>query len=79
MLIIYTHIHINIISYLQLNKIIISRLFKYIDNIPTITVLPPDNLMEGNSNDGSKFNRLMISDNTTEIIQSPIEIITVPS
>ena len=54
-------------------------MFKYIDNIPTITVLPPDNLMEGNSNDGSKFNRLMISDNTTEIIQSPIEIITVPS
>ena len=56
-----------------------SRWFKYIDDMSNINVSFPDNIMEGDRSDGTKFNRLMISDNTTEIIKSPIDIITVPS
>ena len=54
-----------------------SRLFKYIDNMPNVTESLPDNIMEGDSNDGSKFNKLRISKNTTEITKASIEVITI--
>ena len=53
-----------------------SRLFKYIDNMPNVTESLPDIIMEGDSSMGLS---LIISNNTTEIAKAPIEIITVSS
>ena len=39
----------------------------------------PDHIMEGDSESELEFEALLISDNSTEIINAPIEIITVPS
>ena len=56
-----------------------SRFFKYIDQMPNVTESLLDNIMEGDSNNGLEFGALFISNNTTEIINAPIEIITVSS
>ena len=56
-----------------------SRFFRYVDQCPSVTESLPDNVMEGDSNDGLEFEALFISNNSNEIINAPIEIITVSS
>ena len=56
-----------------------SRFFKYVDQCPDIPGSLPDHIMEGDSESELEFETLLISDNSTEIINAPIEIITVPS
>ena len=56
-----------------------SRFFKYVDQCPDIPGSLPDHIMEGDSESELEFEALLISDNSTEIINAPIEIITVPS
>ena len=56
-----------------------SRFFKYVDQCPDIPDSLPDHIMEGDSESELEFEALLISDNSTEIINAPIEIITVPS
>ena len=55
------------------------RFFKYVDQCPDIPGSLPDHIMEGDSESELEFETLLISDNSTEIINAPIEIITVPS
>ena len=52
-----------------------SRFFGYIDQCPNVT----ESLMEGDSNNGLEFEALFIANNSNEIINAPIEIITVLS
>ena len=47
--------------------------------IQTLLCNITNNIMDRDSSDGSELNRLMISYNATEIINAPIDIITVPS
>ena len=47
--------------------------------IQTLLINITNNIMDRDSSDGSELNRLMISYNATEIINAPIDIITVPS
>ena len=49
------------------------------DQCPNIPDSLPDHIMEGDSESELEFETLLISDNSTEIINAPIEIITVPS
>ena len=56
-----------------------SRFFKYVDQCPDTPDSLPDHIMEGDSESELEFEALLISDNSTEIINAPIEIITVPS
>ena len=56
-----------------------SRFFKYVDQCPNIPDSLPDHIMEGDSESELEFEALLISDDSTEIINAPIEIITVPS
>ena len=56
-----------------------SRFFKYVDRCPDIPGSLPDHIMEGDSEAELEFEALLISDNSTEIINAPVEIITVSS
>ena len=56
-----------------------SRFFKYVDRCPDIPDSLPDHIMEGESEAELEFEALLISDNSTEIINAPVEIITVSS
>ena len=56
-----------------------SRFFKYVDQCPDIPDLLPDNIIEGDSDTDLEFEALLISDNSKEIINAPVEIITVSS
>ena len=56
-----------------------SSFFKYVDQCPNVTESLPANIMEEDSNDELEFEALFISDNSSEIINAPIEIITVSS
>ena len=56
-----------------------SRFFKYVDQCPDIPGSLPDHIMEGDSEAELEFETLLISDNSTEIINAPVEIITVSS
>ena len=56
-----------------------SRFFKYVDQCPNVTESLPDNIMEGDSSDGLEFEALLISNESNEITNAPIEIITVSS
>ena len=56
-----------------------SRFFKYVDQCPDIPDSLPDHIMEGDSEAELEFEALLISDNSKEIINAPIEIITVSS
>ena len=53
-----------------------SRFFKYVDQCPDIPDSLPDNIMEGDSDADLEFEALLISDNSKEIINAPVEIIT---
>ena len=56
-----------------------SRFFKYVDQCPDIPDSLPDHIMEGDSEAELEFETLLISDKSTEIINAPVEIITVSS
>ena len=56
-----------------------SRFFKYVDQCPDIPDSLPDHIMEGDSEAELEFEALLISDNSKEIINAPVEIITVSS
>ena len=56
-----------------------SRFFKYVDQCPDIPDSLPDNIMEGDSDADLEFEALLISDNSKEIINAPVEIIIVSS
>ena len=56
-----------------------SRFFKYVDQCPDIPDSLPDHIMEGDSEAELEFEALLISDKSTEIINAPVEIITVSS
>ena len=56
-----------------------SRFFKYVDQCPDIPGSLPDHIMEGDSEAELEFETLLISDNSTGIINTPVEIITVSS
>ena len=56
-----------------------SRFFKYVDRCLDIPDSLPDHIMEGESEAELEFEALFISDNSMEIINAPIEIITVSS
>ena len=56
-----------------------SRFFKYVDQCHDIPDSLPDNIMEGDSDTDLEFEALLISDNSKEIINAPVEIITVSS
>jgi hypothetical protein len=56
-----------------------SRFFKYMDRCPDIPDSLPEHIMEGDSEAELEFEALLISDNSMEIINAPIEIITVSS
>ena len=56
-----------------------SRFFRYVDQCPNVTESLLDNVMEGDSNNGLDFEALFILNNSNEIVNAPIEIITVSS
>jgi len=56
-----------------------SEFFKYVDHCPNVAESLPDDIMEGDSDFGLELEALFISNNSAEITNAPIEIITVPA
>ena len=55
-----------------------SGFFKYVDHCPDVAGSPPDDIMEGDGDFGLELEALFISNNSIEITNAPIKIITVP-
>ena len=54
-----------------------SGFFKYVDHCPDVAGSPPDDIMEGDGDCGLELEALFISNNSAEITNAPIEMITV--